>query len=57
MSIRLPARLKQEPAAFLGLVYEDFEEARGRYILLIIRKLVCSPGNAAPLRANGSSWF
>jgi hypothetical protein len=48
MSIRLPARLKQEPAAFLGLVYEDFEEARGRYILLIIRKLVCSPGNAAP---------
>jgi hypothetical protein len=41
VSIGLPARLEQEPAALLGFVYEDFKQAGGRDILVIFRELVC----------------
>jgi hypothetical protein len=41
VSIRSPARLEQEPAAFLGFVYEDLEQAGGRNVLMIVRQLVC----------------
>ena len=40
LSIRLAARLEQEPATLLRLVYEDFEETRSRGIFMIFRKLV-----------------
>jgi len=35
-----PARLEQEPAAFLGFVDEHFQEARSRHVVVVVGKLM-----------------